>query len=70
MIALENINCINCKARSQSIFEGLNNEELKLLESIKIIKENLYDANGNMINDNTIDVEDKDKCIRIQFTYT
>ena len=35
MIALENINCINCKARSQSIFEGLNNEELKLLESIK-----------------------------------
>ena len=41
----------------------------KLLESIKIIKENLYDANGNMINDNTIDVEDKDKCIRLLQDY-
>ena len=41
----------------------------KLLESIKIIKENLYDANGNMINDNTIDVDDKDKCIRLLQDY-
>lgn len=41
----------------------------KLLESIKIIKENLYDANGNMISDNAINIEDKDKCIRLLQDY-